>query len=75
MKNHVCTLYTVTGNLAVISRFHHFQIHERYKHFSFFETLFLYKITVSFTMVILYHGDLLVENLQVAGRQLRNPPV
>ena len=40
--------------------------------FSFFETLFDKKITVSFTMVI---KDLLVENLQVAGGQLRNPPV
>ena len=49
--NHVCTFDTVTGNLAVISRFHHFQINERYDFFSFFETL-LYKITVSFTMVI-----------------------
>ena len=51
-QNHVCTLDTVTGSLAVILRFHHFQINERYDFFSFFETLFLYKITVSFTMVI-----------------------
>ena len=29
MYNHVCTFDTVTGNLAVISRFHHFQINER----------------------------------------------
>ena len=52
MLNHVCTIDTVTGNLAVISRFHHSQINERYDSFSFFETLFLYKTTVSFTMVI-----------------------
>ena len=51
MKNHVCTLDTVTGNLAVISRFHHFQINERYGFFSF-SKFFLYKITVSLTMVI-----------------------
>ena len=44
--------HAVTGNLAVISRFHLFQINERYDFFSFIETLFLYKITVSFTMVI-----------------------
>ena len=36
--------HSVTGNLAVISRFHHFQINERYDFFSFFETHFLYKI-------------------------------
>ena len=44
MWNHVCTLDTVTGNLAVISRFHHFQINERYDFFSFFETLFCTKL-------------------------------
>ena len=52
MKNHVCTLDTVTGNLAVISRFHHFQNNERYDFFFIFRNSFLYKITVSFTMVI-----------------------
>ena len=51
-KTTFATLDTVTGNLAVISRFHHFQINERYDFFSFFETLFLHKTTVSFTMVI-----------------------
>ena len=44
MKNHVCTLDTVTGSLAVISRFHPFQINERYDFFSFFETLFYTKL-------------------------------
>ena len=43
------TFDAVRGNLAVISRFHHSQINERYDFFSFFETPFLYKITVSFT--------------------------
>ena len=45
-------LDTVTGNITVISRFHHFQINERYDFFSFFKTLFYTKSTVSFTMVI-----------------------
>ena len=65
-------LDTVTDNLAVISRFHHFQIKERYDFFSFFETLFIQNYR------FLYHGDqkdLLVDKLQVAGGQLRNPPV
>ena len=42
----------MTGNLAVISRFHLFQINERYDFFFIFRNSFLYKITVSFTMVI-----------------------
>ena len=37
-------LDTVTGNLAVISRFHLFQINERYDFFSFSETLFYTKL-------------------------------
>ena len=49
--NHVCTLDTVTGNLAVISRFHHLQIKERYDCFSFFETLFIQNYR------FLYYGD------------------
>ena len=52
MYNHVCTLDTVTGNLAVISRFHLFQINEKYDFFFIFRNSFWYKITVSFTMVI-----------------------
>ena len=52
MQNHVCTRDTVTGNLAVISRFNHCQINDRYDFFSFVETLFLSKITISFTMMI-----------------------
>ena len=44
MLNHVRTLDTVTGNLAVISRFHLFHIKERYDFFSFFETLFYTKL-------------------------------
>ena len=36
--------YTVTGNLAVISHFHLFQINERHDFFSFFETLFYTKL-------------------------------
>ena len=49
--NRVCTFDTVTGNLAVISRFHHFHINERLDFF-IFRYPFLYKITVSFTMEI-----------------------
>ena len=45
---------------------------KKFHFFSFFRNSFLYIITVSFTMVI---KDLLVENLQVAGGQLRNLPV
>ena len=45
-------LDTVTGKLAVISRFHLFQIKERYDFFFICRNSFLYKITVSFTMVI-----------------------
>ena len=37
-------LYTVTGNLAVISRFHLFQINESYDFFLFFETIFYTKL-------------------------------
>ena len=41
MLNHVCTLDMVKGNLAVILRFHLFQINERYHFFSLFETLYI----------------------------------
>ena len=44
-------LDTVTGNLAVISRFHHFQINERYDFFIFRNTFFLQNYR------FLYHGD------------------
>ena len=45
-------LDTVTGTPAVISRFHHFQIKERYDFFSFFELLFFVQ-----NYRFLYHGD------------------
>ena len=43
----VCALDTITGNPAVITLFHHFEINERNEKvslFSFFETLFYTKL-------------------------------
>ena len=66
-------LDTVTGNLAVISRFHLFQINERYDFFNFSKLFFIQNYR------FLYHGDQKISwwtsKLQVAGSQLRNPPV
>ena len=73
MENHVCTLDTVTGNLAVISRFHHFPINERYDFFFIFRNSFFVQNTASFTMVIKRCPG--GAPVQVAGGQLRNPPV
>ena len=51
MYSHVCTLDTVTGNLAVNSCFHIFQINERNDFFNFSKLFFvqIYRL--------LYHGD------------------
>ena len=72
-KTTFATLDTVTGNLAVISRFHLFQIKERYDFFFHFSKLFFIQ-----NYRFLYHGDQKISwwtSMQVAGSQLRNPPV
>ena len=56
---------TVTGNLAVISRFHLFQIKERYDFFSFFETLFYTKLPFPLPW---WSKDLLVEKHAGGGQ-------
>ena len=52
--------------------FHHYQINERFEHVSL-----LFHFSKLFLLFSLpwWSKDLLVENLQVAGGQLRNPPV
>ena len=75
IKNHVCTLDTVTGYLAVNSVFITFRSMWETKKFSFFslfKTLFYTKLPFPLSW---WSKDLLVENLQVADGQLRNPPV
>ena len=74
--NLICTIDTVTGNLAVNSVFITFRWMRETKKFRFFfifQNSFLYKNTVSFTMVIKISpgGESAVER----GGQLRNPPV
>ena len=63
----------ITCNLAcaVISRFHHFQIKERYDFFSFFESLFYTRLPFPLPW---WSKDLLVDK-PAGGGQLRNPPV
>ena len=51
MYNQVRTLDTVTGNLAVILHFHHFQVNDRYDFFSFLKLFFIQNYR------FLYHGD------------------
>ena len=59
------------------SRFHHFEINERYEQVSLF--FHIAKLFFVQNYRFLYHGDqkisCMVENLQVAGFQLRKPPV
>ena len=71
--NHVCTIDTVTGNLAVNSVFITFRSMRETKkfHFFHFSKLFLYKITVSFTMVIKRSPG----GESAGDGRLRNPPV
>ena len=70
MQNHVCTLDTVTGNLAVNSVFITFRSMGDMIFFSFFDTL-LFFTKLPFPSPW-WSKELLVENLQVAGGQLRN---
>ena len=60
--------FTQSGNLAVISRFHHWEI----RLFFHFGNFFYKKIPFPLPW---WSKVLLVENLQVAGGQLRNSPV
>ena len=62
----VRTLDAATGNLAVISRFHHFQISERFDFFSFFETLFFVQ-----NYRFLYHAVIFLGLILLASKTKR----
>ena len=57
---------------TTFARFHHFQIKERYDFFHCSKLIFCTKLPFPLPW---WSKDLLVNKLQVAGGQLRNPPV